>query len=85
MLNRQKADGWMKAYKDKKEIIIEVENNTLLWVFCPSSSFNLTINDYSKAMMPYSLLTIKDFSQKTLTIMLSKAKPIIFGGIKYCN
>ncbi len=85
MLNRQKADGWMKAYKDKKEIIIEVENNTLLWVFCPFSSFNLTINDYSKAMMPYSLLTIKDFSQKTLTIMLSKAKPIIFGGIKYCN
>ena len=85
MLNMQKADGWMKATRNKKEVIITVENNAILWFFCPSSPFKLTINDYSKNMEAYSLLIAKDISEKSLTIRLSKAKPLIFGGIKYRN
>lgn len=83
MLNRQKTDGWMKTTKNKKEIIINVEDNTTLWFFCPSLPFNLTINDYSKSMESYSLLIAKDMSEKSLTIKLSKANPLIFGGIDY--
>ena len=83
MLNTEKADGWMKTTKNKKEIIVNAKNDTLLWFFAPFSSFDLTINDYSKTMEEYSLLVLKEFSEKTFTIKLSKVSPLIFGGIEY--
>lgn len=82
MLKREKADGWMKTIEDKKEIIVDVENETLLWFFSPCASIDLKLNGYSKTMEEYSLLLIKDCKEKILTIQLSKIAPLIFGGIK---
>lgn len=82
MLKREKADGWMKTIEDKKEIIVDVENETLLWFFSPCASIDLKLNEYSKTMEEYSLLLIKDCKEKILTIQLSKIAPLIFGGIK---
>lgn len=82
MLKREKADGWMKTIEDKKEIIVDVENETLLWFFSPCASIDLKLNEYSKTMEAYSLLLIKDCKEKILTIQLSKIAPLIFGGIK---
>lgn len=83
MIDSKKADAWMKAIKNKKEIVINVENISLLWFFVPASSLDLAINAYSKTMEPSSLLTLNDISEKTLTIKLSKTTPLIFGGITY--
>ena len=82
MLKREKADGWMKTIEDKKEIIVNVENETLLWFFSARASIDLKLNEYSKTMEEYSLLLIKDCKEKILTIQLSKIAPLIFGGIK---
>jgi hypothetical protein CLOST_1820 len=82
MLKREKADGWMKTIEDKKEIIVDMENETLLWFFSPCASIDLKLNEYSKTMEAYSLLLIKDCKEKILTIQLSKIAPLIFGGIK---
>ena len=83
MIDSKKADAWMKSIKNKKEIVINVENISLLWFFVPASSLDLAINAYSKTMEPSSLLTLNDISEKTLTIKLSKTTPLIFGGITY--
>ena len=85
MLNTEKADGWMKTIRNKKEFNIDVYDESIFWLFCPSFSVDLTINAYSKIMESYSLLILKDISEKTLTIKLSKTAPLIFGGIKYRN
>ena len=82
MLKMEKADGWMKTIEDKKEIIVDMENETLLWFFSPCASIDLKLNEYSKTMEAYSLLLIKDCKEKILTIQLSKIAPLIFGGIK---
>lgn len=82
MLNTKKTDGWMKTSIGKKEFTIDIENNTLFWFFA-SSHFDLGINAYSKTMEPYSLLILKDLSEKSLSIKLSKITPIIYGGISY--
>lgn len=82
MLNTKKTDGWMKTSIGKKEFTIDVENNILFWFFA-SSIFDLGINAYSKTMEPYSLLILKDLSEKSLSIKLSKITPIIYGGISY--
>ena len=82
MLKMEKADGWMKTIEDKKEIIVDMENETLLWFFSPSASIDLKLNEYLKTMEAYSLLLIKDCKEKILTIQLSKIAPLIFGGIK---
>lgn len=81
MLNSEKADGWMKTTKDKKEIVIDVKNNTLLYFFF-TSSLALEVGNVSKAVETYSLLILKDLPEKTLTIKLSKIVPLIFGGIQ---
>ena len=83
MIDSKKAVAWMKAIKNKKKIVINVENISLLWFFVPASSLDLAINAYSKTMEPSSLLTLNDISEKTLTIKLSKTTPLIFGGITY--
>lgn len=84
MINAEKADGWMKTSKDKKEILIDAKDNTLIFFFSLSSySTDLKVKDYSKKIETQSLLLIKDISEKTLTIELSKASPCIYGGIKY--
>lgn len=83
MVDSKKAVAWMKAIKNKKKIVINVENISLLWFFVPASSLDLAINAYSKTMEPSSLLTLNDISEKTLTIKLSKTTPLIFGGITY--
>ena len=84
MVDTQKADGWMKTSKDKKEVIIDIKNSKILFFFSSSSlSIDLETKDYSKKMEAYSLLTIKDIPEKTLKVKLSKASPVIFGGIKY--
>lgn len=82
MLNTKKTDGWMKTSIGKKEFTIDVENNILFWFFA-SSTFDLGINAYSKTMESYSLLILKDLSEKSLSIKLSKITPIIYGGISY--
>ena len=82
MLKMEKADGWMKTIEDKKEIIVDMENEALLWFFSPCASIDLKLNEYSKTMEAYSLLLIKDCKEKILTIQLSKIAPLIFGGIK---
>ena len=82
MLNTKKTDGWMKTSIGKKEFTIDVENNILFWFFA-SSTFYLVINAYLKTMEPYSLLILKDLSEKSLSIKLSKITPIIYGGISY--
>ena len=82
MLNTKKTDGWMKTSIGKKEFTIDVENNILFWFFA-SSTFDLGINAYLKTMEPYSLLILKDLSEKSLSIKLSKITPIIYGGISY--
>lgn len=82
MLKREKADGWMKTIEDKKEIIVDMENETLIWFFSPCVSIDLKLNEYLKTMEAYSLLLIKDCKEKILTIQLSKIAPLIFGGIK---
>ncbi len=82
MLNTKKTDGWMKTSIGKKEFTIDIENNILFWFFA-SSTFDLGINAYSKTMEPYSLLILKDLSEKSLSIKLSKITPIIYGGISY--
>ena len=82
MLNTKKTDGYMKSITNKKEVNIDVENNTMLWFFTPYS-LDLTINAYSKQMKPYSLLILKDLSEDSLRINLSKKTSIIYGGIRY--
>ena len=82
MLNTKKTDGYMKSITNKKEVSIDVENNTMLWFFTPYS-LDLTINAYSKQMKPYSLLILKDLSEDSFRINLSKKTSIIYGGIRY--
>ncbi|MGP1438971.1 MAG: HutD family protein [Treponema sp.] len=80
MLNKEKADGWMKVAKWKTEVEIDLENEIILWFFCPCVSANLIIGTNSKIMEKYSLLTIKELKEKR--IKFSTTQTLIFGGIK---